>query len=224
MARHGSRSHGFHGALVVHQQPCCSAALLAWFSFPGLEWQLSQAAGDEPDGLRYKDHGHGECNTRPDRTPHVQDDGTDGVQWGAHGVYHVIENHDDDTGRGVGERTGIYTGLSPRTARWQRIPVLFRGLRDCQVKVPALQEGLSWLLSWLEIPGDMAGFAWSIPLVWRLRSGPPPADAVPGSSSSQGRGRAQPASARPVFRCSEMGNAWTGTSRRWRWVIQARIG
>ena len=47
------------------RQPCCGTALLAWSSFPGLEWQLPQAAGDGPDGFRYKGHGHGECNTHP---------------------------------------------------------------------------------------------------------------------------------------------------------------
>ena len=221
MARHGSRSRGFHGALVVHQQPCCGAALPAWFSFRELEWQLPQAAGNGPDGLRHKGHGHGECNTHPGYVPHVQDDGPEGIQRGAGGGYHFMENHDDDTGRGEeDEQAYVRVCLPPGTARWQRIPALLRSLRGCQVEVPELRDRLSWLLSWFEIPGDMAGFAWSARLVWRLGSGPPPADAVPSSSSSKGTGRGSLPAPGPPFVAARWGtrgpalpDVGTGSSR-----------
>ena len=61
------------------------------------------------------------------------------------------------------------------------------------------------LLSWFEIPGDMAGFAWSTRLVWRLRSGPPPADAAPSSSSSKGTGRGSLPAPGPPFVAARWG-------------------
>ena len=87
-------------AMVLRRQPCRGAASLARFSFPGPERQSPQAAVDGPDGLRYKGQGYGVCNTHPGYVPRVQYDVPDGVQRGAHGVYHMMEDRDDDAGGG----------------------------------------------------------------------------------------------------------------------------
>ena len=46
-----------------------AAALLSRFSFPGPEWQLTQATVDGPDGLRYKGYGDGVYQTIPAMWP-----------------------------------------------------------------------------------------------------------------------------------------------------------
>ena len=99
--RHRRRSCGFHGTYMVQRQPCRGIpVLLASFSLQGLERQLSPAAGDGPDGLRYKGHGHGEHRARPDGAPHVLENGAEGIQWGAGGRQCFIDNDADGSARG----------------------------------------------------------------------------------------------------------------------------
>ena len=97
-------------AMVLRRQPCSGAASLSKLLFPGPEWQSPQATVDGPDGLRYKGQGYGVCNTHPGYVPRVQDDGPNGVQRGAQGVYHLIDNHDDDAGR---TKWSMYQSVSP---------------------------------------------------------------------------------------------------------------
>ena len=73
-----------------------AAVLHAWLLFPGPERQLPQAAGDGPDGLRYKGYGDGVCQTHPSYVAHAEDDVPDGIHRGADGSYHLMDNHGED--------------------------------------------------------------------------------------------------------------------------------
>ena len=131
-------------AMVLRRHPCRGAAIsLSKLLFPGPEWQSPQAAVDGLDGLRYKGQGYGVYDAHPRDVPHVQYDRPDGVQRGTHGVYHLIDNHGDDTGRGEQGRNGICTSRSPRTAGWPGVLALLRGLSECGIGVPALRGSLS---------------------------------------------------------------------------------
>ena len=175
-----------------------AAVLHAWLLFPGPERQLSQAAGDGPDGLRYKGHSHGVYQTHPGYVAHAEDDVPDGVQWGAHGVYHVNENHGDDTGRGEDDDMEYVPVClpAPQDGRGFSCSFGFSGVAGLRLRLFRMVS--HGLLSWSEYSGDMTSLA------WRLASGPPPAGVVPGFTPSSGAGRAKPASARPALRCSGM--------------------
>ena len=162
-------------AMVLRRHPCRGAAIsLSELLFPGPEWQSPQAAVDGPDGLRYKGQGHGVCNAHPGYVPNVRCDRPDGVQRGTHGVYHLIDNHGDDTGRGE-EDEMEYVPVSlpiPRDGQGFSCSFGFSGVAGLRLRLFRMVS--HGLLCWFEYSGDMTSLA------WRLASGPPPAGAVPG--------------------------------------------
>ena len=130
-------------AMVLRRHPCRGAASLSELLFPGPEWQSPQAARDGPGGLRYKGQGHGVCNTHPGYVPHVQYDVPDGVQRGTDGVYHLIDNHGDDTGRGEEDEMEYVPVSLPVPRDGRAFSRCFGVSRSVGLEVPALRGSLS---------------------------------------------------------------------------------
>ena len=157
IARHRRRSRGSHTALVLRRHPCRGAASLSKLLFPGPEWQLTQATVGGPDGLRYKGYGDGVYQTHSSYVAHAEDDVPDGVQWGAHGVYHVNENHGDDTGRGEDDDMEYVPVClpAPQDGRGFSCSFGFSGVAGWRIS----RFGMVFheMVSWFGLLGDTAG-------------------------------------------------------------------
>ena len=83
---------------------------------------------------------------------------------GAHWVCHVIENHDDDTGRGEGDEQAYVPVYLLARHGGRGFSCCFGVSGIVRLRFRSSGTGFHELLSWFEVPGDMAGLRLECPL------------------------------------------------------------